>query len=227
MATPLPWSHTALNGFETCARQFEEVKVLRHFQDTKNAAALWGDEFHKAAEKWIGAEVAGTTTPVPDLLKPYHGYLRQFVDRPGTTFVERQYALDRRTAPCEFFGAQVWCRGIIDVLTLLDDVAWVDDHKTGKRKKDKQQLIIFALLVFHHHPEINTVHTAFHWVATDEKDNESFHRDQIAELWATLIPKLERYMAAFHSGIFPPRPSGLCKKHCPVQTCEYYGGGRR
>jgi hypothetical protein len=231
MATPLPWSHTALNGFETCARQFEEVKVLRNYQDTQNEAALWGDAFHKAAEKWIGAEVAGAPIPLPDIVQNYHGYLRQFVDRPGDTYVERQYALDRQLAPCDFLDPpgtkRVWCRGIIDVLTLLGKEAWVDDHKTGKRKVDNQQLVIFALLVFYHHPEIETVHTAFHWVKTNEKDSKSFHRSQIAELWATLTPKLERYKAAFHSGIFPPRPSGLCKRHCPVDTCEYHGGGRR
>lgn len=27
------------------------------------------------------------------------------------------------------------------------------------------------------------------------------------------------------AGIFPPKPSGLCKKHCPVETCEYYTTG--
>lgn len=227
MATPLPWSHTALNGFETCARQFEEVKVLRHYQDVKNDAALWGDNFHKACEQYIGAEVAGTTIALPEILTGYHSYVRQFIDRPGNTFVERKYALDRGVQPCDFFAPSVWCRGIIDVLTLEGSVAWVDDHKTGKRKKEMQQLIIFALLVFYHHPEIDLVHTAFHWIKTDEKDSETFHRSQIAELWATLTPKLERYKAAFHSGIFPPRPSGLCKKHCPVETCEYHGGGRR
>ena len=93
-------------------------------------------------------------------------------------------------------------RAVIDVLCINGAVAHVDDHKTGKnRKKDMQQLIIFALMVFYHHPEVNAVHTAFHWVqhGFDEagKDRETFYRHQIPDLWETLVPKLQRYKAAF------------------------------
>lgn len=228
--TPLPWSHSTLNQFATCARQYEEVKVLRNFQDEKNEASLWGDRFHKAAEKYIDAQNKGLADATLSAdMTPYRAYLAQFIDRPGQTFVERQYALDRRLQPCEFLGPQVWCRGIIDVLTLNGYVANVDDHKTGKnRKKDMQQLIIFALLVFYHHPEIQVVHTAYHWLKYGGvQDKETFTRGQIPELWETLIPKLDRYRRAFDSGIFQPTPSGLCKKYCPVKTCEYYQVGPR
>lgn len=239
MATPNPWSHSAINQFETCGRQYEEVKVLRHFQDQKNEAALWGDDFHKAAEKYIAfavgvKEAAGMEAVdasvelgalLPANMMQYAPYLRQFIERPGKTFVERQYAINKALQPTGFFAPDVWGRGIIDVLTLNDWQAWVDDHKTGKnRKKDMQQLIIFALMTFYHHPEINTVHTAYHWLQLGARDTETFHRHQIPELWETLIPKLDRYMRAFHLGVFHPKQSGLCRRHCPVNTCEYFGG---
>jgi hypothetical protein len=226
--TPLPWSHSALEGFDTCARQYEEVRVLKHFKDGKNAAALWGDEFHKAAERFIGTTLEGHPAVLPSNMSHYADYLRQFVKRPGATLAERRYALNRQLRPCEFFSPDVWVRGIIDVLTLEGAVAWVDDHKTGKnRKKDMQQLIIFALLTFYHHPEIDTCHTAFHWLQVGATDPETFYRHQIPALWETLVPKLQRYVAAFHAGIFPPRPSGLCVKHCAVSSCEYFGRGSR
>lgn len=230
---PMAWSHTALSGFETCPRQFSEVKVLRHFQEKQNDASMWGDRFHKVAENYIdGVCNVKPFKPLgPDML-PYSGYFAQFFQRPGKTFVERQYALTAKLVPCAFFDKATWCRGIIDVLTLNGHVADVDDHKTGKnRKKDMQQLIIFALLVFYHHPEIDTVRCAFHWVqqgfGEDAKDREIFYRHQIPDLWNTLVPKLERYKAAFDAGIFQPKPSGLCKKYCVVDTCEYWGQGRR
>lgn len=239
MAKPLPWSHSSLSGFATCARQYEEIKVLRNYQDQKNDASIWGDRFHTLAENYIGGKVAGGTdgaraeVELPPEMEQYKKYLDQFVYRPGTTLVEQEYALDEHLQPCEFLGPDVWMRGIIDVLTLGGREAWVDDHKTGRRKKDMQQLIIFALLTFYHHPEVQTCYTTFHWVAVPDavngyaKDNETFHRHQIPELWATLIPKLKAYSQAFHSGVFPPSPSGLCKKHCAVDSCEFHGRGRR
>lgn len=230
---PLPWSHSALEGFEQCPRQYEEIKVLRHFQEQKNDASLWGDRFHKVSEKFIDGVVNGRPyEPLSAEMLPYSGYLAQFIGRPGRTYVEQKYSLDGRLQPCDFFAPNVWCRAVIDVLCINGAVAHVDDHKTGKnRKKDMQQLIIFALMVFYHHPEVNAVHTAFHWVqhGFDEagKDRETFYRHQIPDLWETLVPKLQRYKAAFDAGIFPPKSSGLCKKHCAVSTCEYWGGARR
>lgn len=228
---PLPWSHSSLSGFDTCERQYEELKVLRNFQDEKNPASIWGDDVHTAMEKFIKLGVASpglVEGTMPVNMRQYEPYLLAFLARPGRTLAEQEYGLDINLRPCAFLGPDVWMRGIIDVLTLDGSIAWVDDHKTGKnRKKDMQQLIIFALLTFYHHPEINTAHCAFHWLQLDAVDRETFYRHQIPELWATLIPKLQRYKMAFDLGVFRAKPSGLCKKHCAVSTCEYWGSGRR
>lgn len=223
MTRPLAWSHSSLSGFDTCGRQYHEIKVLKNFQDKKNVASMWGDEFHKAAEKYLEKGVV-----LPANMTPYADYLDKFKDRPGRMLVEQQYALNTKLAPCSFFDKDVWCRGIIDVLMLNGNVAHVDDHKTGKnRKKDMQQLIIFALLTFYHHPEIETVHAAFHWLQHKAIDSETFYRHQMPELWKRLMPVLSQYRRAFAVGVFQPKPSGLCKNHCAVATCEYHGVGRR
>lgn len=243
---PPAWSHSALESFETCPRKHEQVKVLKFFAEPKNDAASWGDEFHRAAEVYIKAAaerrpiygvdeaIAGMDehTMLPKNMVQYAPYLRPFIERPGKTFAERKYALTIGLTPCGFFDKATWLRAIIDVLTLNGSVAHVDDHKTGRnRKKDMQQLIVFALATFYTHPEIDTVHTAYHWLqhgfGEDAKDREVFYRYQIPDLWMQLVPKLERYKAAFGAGIFQPKPSGLCKRHCPVNTCEYWGSGRR
>lgn len=229
MSTPLPWSHSSLIGFATCGRQYEEIKVLRNFQDQKNPQSAWGDYFHKQAEKFIGHwSTAGAVLELPEDMHPFEDYLLQFCGRPGKTLVECEYAIDRQLQPCDFLGKTVWGRGIIDVLTLDGTLALVDDHKTGKQKKDMQQLIIFALLVFYHHPEIQTVKATFYWLKFgDLIDTETFYRHQIADLWAELIPKLTKYRDAFHLGVFEANPTGLCIKHCAVDTCEYFGRGKR
>lgn len=249
MSVPLPWSHSILERFNTCPRMLEEMNVLKNFTDTKNTAATWGDEVHRVFEQYIrtvhplvqaiGYDAALADATLHDRLPPtmamYEGYLKQFVIRPGRMLVEQKYAIDRNLQPCDFFARDVWGRGIIDVLTIDGDVAHVDDHKTGKRKVDMQQLIIFALMTFYHHPEVNTVLTAFHWIKTGEKDVRVFHRSQIGEMWTGwpktaereawegLVPRLTVYAKAFHIGVFNPKKSGLCRQHCPVKSCEYCG----
>jgi PD-(D/E)XK nuclease superfamily len=230
MSTPLPWSHSSLAGFDTCARQYEEIKVLRNYQDAKNAASLWGDKFHKIAEGYIGAKVASGQAVLTSDTEQYRAYLDKFAARPGRTLVEQEYGLDIQLRPCAFLGPDVWMRGVIDVLNIDGTVANVDDHKTGKnRKKDQQQLIIFALLTFYHHPEVMCCHTAFHWLqfGPDAVDRETYYRHDMGWMWDTLVPKLRDYRDAFHRGVFPAKPSGLCKKHCAVDSCEYFGRGPR
>lgn len=213
---------------ETCPRQYEEIKVLRNYQDQKNDASLWGDRFHREAEAYIAARVAGREYELPADMATYVDYLEQFVRRPGTTLVEREYGLNRQLRPCEFLGPDVWCRGIIDVLTLNDETAQVDDHKTGKRKKDPQQLIIFSILVFYHHPQVMRCETNFRWLQEGgAASGETYYRHDLPELWASLEPKLRKYRDAFHRGVFPAKPSGLCKKHCAVDSCEFFGRGLR
>ena len=233
MSKPVPWSHSALEGFLQCSRQYIEIRVLKHYQDKKNEASLWGDRFHKMAEQFIGYYYTwGTADKLPPEMLPYAAYLAQFLGRPGKTFVEQEMGLDMKLKPTHWLGPDVWMRGVIDVLSVDGAVAQVDDHKTGKnRKVDMQQLIIFAILVFYHYPEVQTVHTAFHWVqyGFDEtaKDRRTFTRDQLPAMWETLLPKLQKYRDAFAIGVFPPNPSGLCKAHCAVESCEFHGKGRR
>lgn len=219
MTTPLPWSHTSINSFETCPRQYEELKVLKHFKQEDNEANIWGNAVHTAFEQYLKGE------PLDPRFEQYRSYLDEFTARSGETFAEREYALDRNLQPCAFYGPQVWGRGIIDVLTINGHHACVDDHKTGKRKKDMQQLMIFALLVFYHHPEVLTCDVSFRWLKTNEIDSEVFQRYQIKQMWESLLPKLKNYADAFHAGVFPAKPSGLCKKYCPVNTCEYWQVG--
>ncbi|MFM7007914.1 MAG: PD-(D/E)XK nuclease family protein [Betaproteobacteria bacterium] len=235
---PLAWSHSSLSGFMTCPRQYEEIKVLRNFQDQKNDASIWGDRVHTEFETYLKCAVRSPELAVEGLSPELHiyrpyldGYLRRAAMAGGTLRVEQEYGLDVNLQPCAFLDPDVWCRGIVDVLTLAGTTAWVDDHKTGKnRKKDMQQLIIFALLTFYHHPEVNTCHTSFRWLQHDAAgsvcDSETFTRDQIPYLWGTLLPKLKLYKKAFDLGVFKPNPSGLCKRHCAVTTCEFHGGRR-
>ena len=94
--------------------------------------------------------------------------------------------------------------------------------ETGKRKPNSKQLKLFALLVFIHHPEIDTVKILFMWIKTGESDHETYTRDHEAELWQEFVGDLARYNAAFKQDMWIPRKSGLCRGWCPVTGCEFW-----
>lgn len=216
---PQAWSHTALNNFLTCPRQFYHLRVAKDVQDSKNEAALWGDRVHKAFEARLR-----DGTALPPELGIYEGYCAAIAKQAEgkTLLVEQQYAIDRNLQPCDWFSKEVWCRGIVDVLVVNGARAKVLDHKTGKRKPDFRQLKLFALLTFIHHPQVDTVDTAFSWIKERALDSEVFTRDQIPALWQEFLPDLQAYRTAFKTETWTPRESGLCRGWCPVKQCMFY-----
>ena len=102
------------------------------------------------------------------------------------------------------------------------ETAWVLDHKTGKRKPDSKQLALFALLVFYHYPSVNKCNTAFMWLKSNQKDTDTFYREQIPELWGMFLQDLKQYRQSFRKDMWTPRTSGLCRGWCPVKSCQFY-----
>ena len=233
---PLPWSHSALGDFLNCPKQYFHKRVAKDVHEEQGEAALWGDQVHKFFEASIlavrgqqaEADEIWTTLKLQGLdpeesFKVYLPYLQAVLATPhDEVFPERQYSINKKLAPCDWFDAEVWCRGIIDVLLIKGDKAWALDWKTGKRKPNSKQLKLFALLVFIHHPEIQTVKTSFMWIKTGESDHETYTRDQEAELWQEFVGDLARYNAAFKQDMWIPRKSGLCRGWCPVTGCEFW-----
>jgi len=51
--------------------------------------------------------------------------------------------------------------------------------------------------------------------------DESYTREQIAELWDNFRPDLLRLEASLDTDVWNPNPTPLCG-WCPVKTCEFY-----
>lgn len=182
---------------------------------------MWGDRVHKAFEAYLkGSPASAMLDPE---LEIYRGYLEEIAARKGTMLVEQQLAIDKKLQPCDWFAKDVWMRGIIDVLHIDGNIAYILDHKTGKQKDDPRQLKLFALLAFIHHPNVNVCKTEFRWLKTGAITAAVYFRHQEAELWEEMLPDLLRYRMAFKHEMFVPRQSGLCKQWCAVVQCEYNG----
>lgn len=214
------WSYSALTAYETCPRRFELTRVSKKVVEPQTEATLWGNQVHKALELFAKGE-----KPLPEDLAKYERYVKKIQSYEGKRVVEERIALDKNFRPTKWMAKDVWVRGIIDIGVVGPEKAYLLDWKTGKRKVDSDQLMLFAALAFAIYPWIEKVTTGFIWLKSGEFDKEVFTRDQLPEIWNVFMPRLKRLAHSYEDNKWTPKPSGLCKNWCPVgkANCEFYG----
>ena len=220
MSSPAPWSFSRIKAFKTCPRQFHEMKVLKLHPQEETQAMLYGTQFHEAAEFYIRD---GTELP-----KRFE-YARPALDalnrKRGDKLCEYELGLTADLEPCGFKDDNVWFRGIVDLLIIDGDLAWVIDHKTGRnaRYADKGQLELMALAVFKHFPTIQRINAGLLFVVAGELIKARYHRHQEADMWQKWLTEYGTMEKAYQTDVWNPKPSGLCRKHCPVVSCPHNG----
>ena len=210
------WSHSSLKMYETCARQYHAIRILKQYPRQESDATLYGTEVHAAAE-----EYTTNGTPIPEK----YGFMRPIVEalmsKQGDKFAELELALDVNLQPCAWESPKAWVRGIIDLLILDGDLAWILDYKTGNDKyPDKDQLALMSLLTFAYYPEVQRVNAALLFVVKDSMVKAKYKRSDIDKLWWDYRERVSKMES---DKVWNPRQSGLCKKWCPVLSCEING----
>ena len=217
-----PWSFSKAKAFETCPKQFYHEKILKEYPVEETEAMRYGTEFHKACEDYIGDNV-----PLPAKFDFIKATLDALNDKRGVKICEKKLGLTADLEPCDFFSERVWFRGIADliIVDVLAQVAWVIDYKTGKssRYADKGQLELMALTVFAHYPEIKKVRAGLLFVVANSLIKAEYEVEQTTSLWEKWLGIYGRMEKAFETDVWNPRPSGLCKRHCPVVECPHNG----
>jgi hypothetical protein len=109
--------------------------------------------------------------------------------------------------------------------TFLCTKHMIPTHNTGKSSKwaDKGQLELMALATFKHFPEIDTVRAGLLFVVVKDLVKAKYARDEAHLLWQKWLPRYNDMEAAFVNNVWNTRPSGLCKRHCPVLDCPHNG----
>lgn len=212
------WTHSSMNTFETCPRMYEGKYVLKNVEDEQGPEAIWGDQVHKALEYRVAE-----STPLPTNMRQYERYAAAVVSRQGEKILEGKYAINRDLEPVDWRSPECWTRGKIDVLLDNRNVLDILDWKTGKMKSDKSQLKLYGLFGLTHHNLAEKVRAGFVWLKNRVVTPPLvITRDDLP----TIADEMEaRYIPleyAHKSGIFQPRPSGLCRGWCPVTTCEHW-----
>lgn len=223
---PAAWSHSALDAFENCPRQYHETKVLKRYPFVDTKEMLRGREVHKAFENYLLH-----STGLPLELKMHEEFLAGFKAQPGELAGEERIALDVAMRECAYFSKtqQVWYRGQVDARKRdrASGVSHILDHKTGKVKNDFTQLKGFAMWEFLTQPDIHTCRVEFYWTQIRDVGGETYHREQLPEIIQFFAAKLHRYADAFLTETFPPKQSGLCNGWCPVTDCDFWRPKRR
>ena len=217
-----PWSFSKAKAFEQCPKQFYHEKILKQYPVEETDAMRYGTEFHKACEDYIKSEA-----PLPKKFNFIQQTLDALNEKRGIKMCEQKLGLTADLEPCGFFDKRVWFRGIADlvIIDVLTGVAWVIDYKTGKSLKyaDKGQLELMALIVFKHYPQITRVKAGLLFVIAKGLVKEEYEIDSESNLWEKWLGIYGRMEKAFESDVWNPRPSGLCKRHCPVLECAHNG----
>lgn len=214
------WSYSALTAYETCPRRYELTRVSKKVKEPQTQATIWGNEVHKALELF-----AKEGKPLPKDMKKYERYVEKILSYEGKRVIEERIALNKNFHQTKWMAKDVWVRGIIDIGVVGSEKAYLLDWKTGKRRPDNDQLMLFAALAFAIYPWIDKVTTGFIWLKTGEFDKKVFTREQLPEIWNVFMPRLSRLAHSFENNKWTPKPSGLCKAWCPVgkSNCEFCG----
>lgn len=212
------FSYSKLKNFETCPKRHFHYEIAKDVVEPEGEALQYGNAVHEAlAKALIG-------TPLPK----HFSNLQQWVDRVGGTgydklLTEQKLAITNEFEPCEWFAKTAWYRGVADVIKITGRVALAVDWKTGKILEDGSQLALMAACIFAHHPEVQKIRTEFVWIKEDATTRADFARDDMARVWAGILPRVSQLQQAHETQTFPPKPGGLCRKWCSVHSCPHQG----
>lgn len=212
------WSHSSLKDYEGCARRYYEVKVLNKYPFQETDATRYGVEVHKALEMYIR-----DGTPIPPEYSQFNDVVDALIKKPGRKLAEYEMALTKSLQPCDWKSADVWVRGIADILIVDDEglTAWVGDWKTGNDKyPDQDQLVLMALMVFAHFPHIQKVNGALLFIVKGSMVKMQMLREQADAAWWKYRERTARLENSFANNVWNPTQTALCR-WCPVVGCPF------
>lgn len=215
---PFSWSWSKIKNFRTCPKRYYIVDIEKSVKEEESEVLRWGNAVHDALHKYVAKN-----EPLPRGMEKFQTIADKVKNAKGTVLVEQKFALTAEFAPCTFFDRSAWFRGIADALIIKGPVALAIDYKLGKVVEDSQQLALLAACVFAHHPDVQKIRTEYWWLKDEATSRAEFLRTNIPEIWRNILPEVKQLQHAHETMTFPPKPSGLCRRYCPVTSCPHHG----
>ena len=213
----ITWSYSSLKDFTNCPKQYYHTKVAKDFEKKATEQMLYGTAVHKAAEDYVR-----DGTPLAKNYERFKAALDALLTIGGTRYPEYEMALTIDKEPCGFDDEKRWVRGIVDLLIVDGDSAYIVDYKTGSNKyPDPKQLKLMALMTYAHFPAVDKIKAGLLFITRNSFVSEEYARNDISKLWAEFTPTLERLKLAYENSMWTPTPNALCG-WCPVSSCKFY-----
>jgi CRISPR/Cas system-associated exonuclease Cas4 (RecB family) len=211
------WSFSALSDYENCPKKYYETRIAKNFVFQDTPQTIYGKEVHTALENYVRDGVA--------LAKNYLRFKNMvdaLINIPGEKYCEYEMALTEDKQPCDFKDDNRWVRGIVDLLIVDGDYAFIIDYKTGSNKYPKpKQLRLMALMTFAHFPQVKKIKAGLLFVMHNSFIQETYKREDIDKSWTKFKVPLERLNMSYENNVWTPNPTPLCG-WCPVNTCEFH-----
>jgi CRISPR/Cas system-associated exonuclease Cas4 (RecB family) len=211
------WSFSRFKQYVNCPKQYQEMNILKNYIQTETKQMKYGTEVHKALENYVK-----DGTVLPANYERFKKVVDELIAINGTKYTEYEMALCHDRKPTAFDSENRWVRGIVDLLIIDGDTAYVIDYKTGSNKyPDPKQLKLMALMTFAHFPEVQKVKGGLLFLMHNSFMPEEYSRDDIAKLWLAFTPTLARMSMSYELNKWVHNPTPLCG-WCPVTTCTFY-----
>lgn len=216
------WSYSSLNLFLQCPYKYYRLRVKKDIKEPDSEHLLYGNAVHSAFEEYVK-----NGTPLPAKFSQFQNQIDELLKIEGTKHCEYRMGLKADLTPCEFFGPDVWWRGVADLLIINGDKAYLIDYKTGKSSKyaDSKQLEILSLAIFKHFPEVKKVKAGLLFVVVEEFIKSSYEQTEQHVHWMYWLENTKRLEVAIEKDVWNPKPNFTCRAHCPVLDCAHNGRG--
>lgn len=223
---PFTWSPSSLKAFYTCPVQYwAKYCDPNRKKEPDSEAMIWGKEVHKAFELALKHD----DRVLPDRFKQYQKWYGSVKAINAFKEPEKKVAFNRFWEQTEFFAPDAWLRLVVDVTgkaKLRDGEPTkgiVLDYKTGKSRYDNNDQLMLSGLQFLDTPSIEWMQAGYIYLKEDHSTYMEATREQMEGWKLHFERKLEPVVEAYTTGIFTPKPSGLCKKWCNVRSCAHCG----
>lgn len=212
---PLVWSFSFLSTYDRCPRQAQARYITKELPYVEGLEAAYGNAVHKAYEDALKLK---QFPPVP--YEEGAKFFHDIYSLPYTKLIaEQQLGVTRDWKPIEFFGAQVWGRGKLDVTALLNSTtAILFDWKTGRSDyEDPFELEVQAVLLKAKYPELETIKGCYIFLKDDRYGKVYDLSSKIEKTKETI----EGIMREVGKGIFYAKKNNLCG-WCAVTSCKHW-----
>lgn len=215
----LAWSHSRRKTYKACPAQLYYTAVLKkghpeHAPYIETKAQADGKSIDDALTERFNAK-----KPLPPQFAPYEPMCEAVMAAPGIKLAQVQMAFDKTMQMC---GSKewdrVWLRVIYDLAIINGEHAFIWDFKNGQIWLDEDQLMLFAATGFLAYPEVQVIDTSYVWLKHGLTSDKKYHRRDAPEMWAALLPDVERMQASFKANHWPTTPSKQACKWCQVNA---------